>query len=373
MTALRDFEDVLTDVTGGNIKTLQSDFSPAGQFPIVDQGKELIAGFTDDESRVCRADLPVVVFGDHTKCFKFIDFPFCLGADGTKVLRPSNGDDPKYLFHYLRQIKLTDAGYSRHYKYLKEIKIPLPPLAEQRRIAAILDAADALRQQRRQALCLLDQLSQSIFLDMFGDPATNPKGWPSSELSALILHGPQNGIYKPSTSYGEGTPILRIDAFYDGRVTKLDQLKRLSLTDAEIDTYGLLERDLVINRVNSVEYLGKSAIIPPLAEPVVFESNMMRFRINENVALPVYVIQYLQTVYIKSQIKTKTKDAVNQSSINQTDVGSFIVRVPPLALQSRFAGVIAKVEALKPTCQNDYDQMQSLFASLQHRAFRGEL
>ena len=82
------FSDVVADETGGNIKTLQSEFLSEGAYPIVDQGKELVAGFTDDPARLCKAEMPAIIFGDHTKCLKFIDFPFCLGADGTKVLRP---------------------------------------------------------------------------------------------------------------------------------------------------------------------------------------------------------------------------------------------------------------------------------------------
>ena len=83
----------------------------------MDQGKELVAGYTNDESRLCRAQLPVIVFGDHTRCFKYVDFPFCMGADGVKVLRPKIDADVKYLYHYLRQLRLTAGGYDRHFKY----------------------------------------------------------------------------------------------------------------------------------------------------------------------------------------------------------------------------------------------------------------
>jgi len=80
------FDEIFSDETGGNLKTLQSDFAPHGRYPIVDQGKTLIAGYTDDASRLCNVPAPVIVFGDHTRAVKFVDFPFCLGADGTKVL-----------------------------------------------------------------------------------------------------------------------------------------------------------------------------------------------------------------------------------------------------------------------------------------------
>jgi type I restriction enzyme S subunit len=254
------------------------------------------------------------------------------------------------------------------------LDVPLPPLPEQRRIAAILDQADALRAKRREALAQLDGLTQSIFMEMFGDPATNPKAWARLTLNELMdENGPQNGLYKPSTDYGTGIPILRIDAFYDGVVTKLDTLKRVRLSESELSLYGLRFEDIVINRVNSIEYLGKSALIPKLNEHTVFESNMMRFTVMRDVVEPGYVVQFLQTKYIKSQIISCSKNAVNQSSINQQDVKSFQVNVPPLTLQQTFATRIQAVETLKATHQVALAELDSLFACLQHRAFRGEL
>ena len=100
-----------------------------------------------------------------------------MGADGTKVLAPKVESDTKYLYYALTAMEVPAAGYSRHYKYLKKTQIPLPPPAEQKRIAGILDAADALRTKRREALAQLDTLIQSTLLDMFGDPVTNPMAW----------------------------------------------------------------------------------------------------------------------------------------------------------------------------------------------------
>ena len=147
------FDAVIADESGGNVKTPQSEFLPAGRYAVVDQGKELIAGYVNDEARLCRARLPAIVFGDHTRCVKYVDFPFCMGADGVKVLRPKIDADVKYLYHYFRQLRLTEGGYDRHFKYLKRSSVVLPPLPEQRRIAEILDKADALRVKRR-AICL---------------------------------------------------------------------------------------------------------------------------------------------------------------------------------------------------------------------------
>lgn len=289
--------------------------------------------------------------------------------------------DSKYLRHYLDSIVPYLISIARgvaqlniNLGILKDLDIPVPKIAEQRRIASILDQADALRAKRREALAQLDSLTQSIFIEMFGDPATNPKALPRLTLNELMdENGPQNGLYKPSTDYGTGTPILRIDAFYDGVVTKLNSLKRVRLSESELSLYGLRPEDIVINRVNSIEYLGKSALIPKLNEDTVFESNMMRFAVRRDLVEPGFVVQFLQTAFIKSQIMSCSKNAVNQSSINQQDVKSFQVNVPPIALQKIFVNRIQAVETLKSTHMVALAELDTLFASLQHRAFRGEL
>ena len=286
----------------------------------------------------------------------------------------------RYFFHFLlaerRSLLARGRGGTQSnigQGDLKSWKMPLLPLSEQRRIAEVLDRADALRTKRRAALAQLDSLTQSIFLDMFGDPAANPKAWPRIVLGELAVNGFQNGLYKHSSHYGTGTPILRIDAFYDGVVTGLDTLKRLRASASEIETYGLRESDVVVNRVNSIEYLGKSAIVPFLREPVVFESNMMRFAIDRKMALPSYVVAFLQSGFIKRQIGVAAKQAVNQASINQTDVAAFQFNIPPLSVQQTFVDRIIAIEALKTTHRAALAELDALFASLQHRAFRGEL
>lgn len=185
------FTDVVKDVTSGNAKIKQSDYRETGTLPIIDQGQEFFGGYIDDASLACKAQLPVVIFGDHTRVLKFVDTPFALGADGVKVLKPSSEKlDEKFLYHFLRQARIPDnAGYSRHFKFLKRLKIPLPPLKEQKRIAAILDKADAIRRKRQQAIELTDQFLRSVFLNTFGDPTANTKDWkvrPLGEIGEII-------------------------------------------------------------------------------------------------------------------------------------------------------------------------------------------
>jgi type I restriction enzyme S subunit len=180
------FAEVFEDISAGNVKIKQSDYLSEGVIPIVDQGQSLIGGYSNFQDSKCKAELPVVIFGDHTRVVKFIDFPFILGADGVKVLKNKCEADIKYLYYCLKNSKIPDTGYNRHYKFLKELKIPLPPLPIQKKIAAVLEKADDLRRKREEQIKRLDDLLQATFLDMFGDPVTNPKGWPKKKFSQFF-------------------------------------------------------------------------------------------------------------------------------------------------------------------------------------------
>jgi type I restriction enzyme S subunit len=284
----------------------------------------------------------------------------------------------KYVFSgYLLQKLLLSAGGAAQPnlspKSLADMEIPLPPLAEQKRIAAILDKADSLCRKRQQAIQLADQFLRAVFLDMFGDPVTNPKGWEVKTLGELIKSGPSNGLYKHASDYGEGTRILRIDGFYSGALSAQSNMKRVRLNDQELMKYQLQDRSIVINRVNSREYLGKSAFIGDLEEPTVFESNMMNFSVDEKRINPRFLVEQLQTPFIKNQILMSAKDAVNQSSINQQDVKAFNVVVPDLVLQKKFETICTRYAVSKVNHQDSQIKGEQLFYSLSQKAFAGEL
>ena len=243
------------------------------------------------------------------------------------------------------------------------------PLPEQRSIVDLLSRAEGIVRLRREAEKKAAELIPALFNDMFGDPATNPKGWNTASLGELIVNGPTNGLYKHSSFYGTGTPILRIDAFYDGRVTDLANLKRLRVDASELSRFALAKDDLIINRVNSPEYLGKSAWIPELPEPIVFESNMMRFAVDPQRAAPGFVIQLLQTGHAKAHFLANAKHAINQSSINQQDVKSLRVTVPNLDLQKQFCQRCNDIVSIQSQQSTATAKAQAAFDALLSNTF----
>lgn len=290
--------------------------------------------------------------------------------------------DRDYLAFYLRSPDFVNWAVSKtagakmprlSMKLFGEQTIPLLPLPTQRHIAKVLEQADCLRRQAQQMEAELDWLVQALFLEMFGNLFANPKQWPLAELGSLIELGPKNGLYKHSNDYGSGTPIVRIDNFYAGELTDPTNFKRVSLTEAEQEKFGLENHSILINRVNSPEYLGKVALVENLPELTVFESNMMNFTVDQSRINPVFLVTQLGSQFIREQIRKASKDASNQSSINQGDVRAFRVVVPPIAEQNRFARLLASTRHVRNMGSERSSMLEQAFQSLMQRAFNGEL
>lgn len=186
------FSLLFEDLTSSEKKLKQAQYLKQGEYPVIDQGQQLVGGYTNEKALLYREPLPVIVFGDHTRCIKYIDTPFVQGADGVKVLSPTQAIDPRYGYWALTAIQLPDKGYSRHVKFLKSSIFPLAPLNEQRRIVAKLEElfarADACRKRLEQVPRLLKQFRQSVLAAACsGEVTANWRGQEGRSQTALAL------------------------------------------------------------------------------------------------------------------------------------------------------------------------------------------
>ncbi|MCD6162531.1 MAG: restriction endonuclease subunit S [candidate division Zixibacteria bacterium] len=161
-----DFKKVINKISTNGIKLKNIDYHDKGKIPIIDQGQYFIGGYTNNEKNRILIDNPVIVFGDHTKIFKYIDFDFAAGADGIKVIEPQKVFFSKLFYYFCQSIQLPDKGYARHFQYLEKSIIPLPPLPEQHRIVARIEQLftklDAGVEALKKAKALLKQYRQSV-------------------------------------------------------------------------------------------------------------------------------------------------------------------------------------------------------------------
>ena len=366
-----NFSDVVNDITGGNVKFQSSEYLSSGKYPIIDQGEKEIGGYTNEKNIVNRKK-DVVVFGDHTKCLKFIDYDFCLGADGVKVLEPINELDTKFLYFYLSTITLPNVGYSRHFKFLKEIQIPLPPLPIQKRIAEILDAADALRRKDQELLRKYDELAQAIFIDMFGDPVKNEKGWEEKKLSDLFISGPRLGTITPVSVDGI-LPVVRVGELGNLNVA-ISQCKKVKLNDVEKKKYLLQINDILLARaIGSLDHLGKASLIQESNEEIVFDSHVMRLQFDQKKINSFFFYTWLQSkggreIFLQNAGKTAV-----QFNINGNQISQIRINLPEISLQERFTEIVLFVQNQRMKVVIQKKNSDILFDSLLQQAFKGEL
>lgn len=322
-----------------------------------------------------------VLFGKLRPYLRKIALPQQQGCASTELvplLPDTRRLERGYLFHWVRLQTVIDTLMAKNtgarmpradMSVLLDMQIPLPSLEEQRRIVGLLDRAAEIRRRAGAARAKARAIIPALFLDMFGDPTTNPKGWRALSLGDALLEGPQNGLYQPASNYGEGTRILRIDSFDDGSISDQSSLKRLRVDAATLKKFGLRQGDIVINRVNSPPQLGKSVLVPALEEPTLFESNMMRMQVNPELLLPAVVGAMLQLASVRRALIRNAKHAINQSSINQGDVMSVGVFAPPIPLQTLFAENVRRLEATAGALDTAATKAEDLAAALSAEVF----
>lgn len=258
---------------------------------------------------------------------------------------------------------------------LRQIPIPLPmkngkpDLGEQRRIAGILDQADALRRKRRQALQLTDDFLRATFLDLFGDPVTNPKGWEIGTIGDL-LESAKYGTSSKAGATGQ-FPILRMgNITYQGD-WDFKNLKYIDLDDKDQTKYLVHKGELLFNRTNSKELVGKTAVYYE-EEPMAFAGYLVKAIVNDD-ATPEYISAFMNSAYGKATLRGMCKNIVGMANINAKEFQRIKIAKPPKTLQEEFSDIVAQVSANKVKTAKQIRIQDDLFASLQQRAFKGEL
>jgi type I restriction enzyme, S subunit len=335
-------------------------------------------GLRESPARLIPADSVLVVVRSgvlkHSLPVAINRVPVALNQD-MKALSAGSRLHPEYLAHYLRAITPVILRWVRAttadnfpVQKLRELPLPLPPLTEQRRIAHILDQADALRSKRRQALAHLDALTQSIFLDMFGDPVSNPKGWPNPTLGKLQTFQQYGPRFYNETYSAEGVRIVRITDLNEAGGLDFSAMPRMAVTPQEREKYALRAGDLIFARSGSV---GKVAVIRAGDPVCIAGAYFIAMRFDAAVE-PLYARAVLTSPAIRAVVAKQSRQAVQQN-FSGPALRRLPMPVPPLHLQRRFVRIANTIDMLRTTHRSSLAQLNALFSSLQHRAFRGEL
>lgn len=359
----KPFEDCI-EKSKKTKQLMTSDYQPDGSYPIISQEASLISGYTDDADYVNHYDCPVIVFGDHTRVLKYVDFDFAVGADGVKILIPNATLNAKFLLNYLTWYKIPNLGYSRHYKLLKDISVPIPPIADQQRIVAELDCLNEMIALKQEQLKEFDKLAQSIFYDMFGDPVTNEKGWNVIELGTkcevtsfkrvLIEDVVDSGV-----PFIRGTELMALSKATKGEKIEFTlfitpehyaQVKAIS----GVPAVG----DLLIPSINSE---GNIWILDTDEPRYYKDGRVLWVHVNHD-AYTSEALKFIMHILLK---KTYSLMATGATF---AELKLFVLRelktiLPPLALQQQFAEKIQAIEAQKELVKKSIAEIQQLLDS----------
>ena len=257
-------------------------------------------------------------------------------------------------------------------KTLNETRIPLPPLEEQKRIAAILDAADDLRAKRRESLAQLDALLQSTFLDMFGDPVTNPMGWEEralKETKSKVQIGPFGSLLHKEDYLTDGVPVVNPMHIVSGKIQAGGEQTVSEHKAATLSNYRLEGGDVVMGRRGE---MGRCAVVSDVEVGMLCGTGSLYFRPDPSELSPLFLAWLLSSASMKRHLDGLSQ-GVTMPNLNQNMINNLRIALPPLDLQRRFAAIVDSVEQQKAKQRAHLDELDTLFASLQSRAFKGEL
>lgn len=251
---------------------------------------------------------------------------------------------------------------------VNDLEVPIPSLAEQRRIAEILDKADALRAKRRAALAQLDTLTQSIFLDMFGDPVRSPK-WPLKPLASVIetlRYGPR---FYNETYTADGVPIARITDLGEDGTLDFPSMPRLAVNAEDFEKFRLRRGDVIFARTGAT--VGKTAVVRD-GDPDCIAGAYFIVMHFANTLEPLYVRSALNSPSIRAIVARRSRQAAQQN-FSGPALRELPIPLAPLSVQRQYVARLRKVEQVAKQHTMTKQYLDALFASLQHRAFRGEL
>ena len=364
-------------------KVKKQDYSPSGKYPIIDQSQDFIAGYSDDEALVYRGTLPVVIFGDHTRIFKYVDFPFISGADGTKVLLPDQKFvHPKYYYYALLNLDIPSKGYNRHFKLLKEQVMPIPPLPEQRAIAHVLSTVRQAIDATEGYIVAARELKRSMMKHLFtygpvpvheADQVTlkdteigkMPEAWDVKRIGELADIKTGGTPLRSNPNYWDGNiPWVKTGEINYNIITKTEEYiteEGFQNSSAKMIPVGTLLMAMYGQGVTR----GKVAI---LGIEATLNQACAAFYLSDNIS-PKFLFYYFSHDY--ERIRNMGHGA-HQKNLSATILKNLLVAIPPCQQQIDIFRFLNKIDNKINAEIQRKEALEMLFHSLLHHLMTGK-
>jgi len=342
-------------------KVRQQDYKELGKYPIVDQGQNHIAGYWEEAEDLYQGDLPVIIFGDHTRIFKFVDFPFVCGADGTKVLVPNTSlFTPLFFYFVLSNLDIPSRGYNRHYSLLKEKQIIRPPLPEQQKIAAVLSAVQSAKEKTEQVIKGARELKKSLMKHLF---TYGPV--PLNEAENVPLKETEIGLVPEAWDV---KPLVDVATLQRGK--DLPKQKQIPGPYPIVGSSGILgyHNESVCAGLGVVT--GRSGSIGKLTyvEEDYWPHNTGLYVKDFHDNNPKFIYYLLHLLDFK-----KYATGVSVPTLNRNFIHSALLSLPPISTQQKIASILSAVDEKIEAEENKKKALEELFKTLLNILMTGKL
>ena len=374
--------------TDSKKKIKQKDYLVKGKLAVVDQGQELIGGYTNDVEKSYSGALPIAIFGDHTRCIKFVDFPFAQGADGVKVLRPKPFYLPKAFYYALQSVNIPNLGYRRHFPLFNKFSIPLPPFAEQQRIVdrieslfAKLDEAKEKAQavvdsfETRKAAILHKAFTGELTAKWREEHGVRMESWERCALSDVCTVNPKKADTKdlPDELEVSFFPMPALSEIY-GEITN-PQTRLLKEVRSGFTNFS--EGDVVFAKITPCMENGKSAVVGKLVNDIGYGTTEFFVLRCSDRLYNRFLYHLVRDKLFRDKAKAVMAGAVGQQRVPKRYLETYKLNLPKFNEQREIVrildGSFAKEQQTKETAEAVLDQIDLMKKSILARAFRGEL
>lgn len=386
----KDLKNLFKKISSNGLKIKQKDYLPEGLHPVIDQGQELIGGYYNDDKLLIPSEPPYIIFGDHTKVKKYINFKFIAGADGVKVLKPHDFIEPKFLYYSLFTINIPDKGYARHFQFLEQKEIFIPLKDEQQAIVTKLEELfselEKGKEQLEKAQQQLKVYRQAVLKWAFEGKLTNkdvkegelPEGWDYSDLGNFIRKIQAGKSFKceerPPKANEVG--VIKVSSVTWGEFDE-EESKTILTNDRFNPNFLIREGDFLFSRANTIELVGACVLVKRITKQLMLSDKVLRFLFKDDL-LNTYVLYFLKSKRGREEIEFhSTGNQDSMRNIGQNRIGQIRIPICQIKEQSK---VVQEIESrlsvcdkLEETINNSLKQVETLRQSILKQAFGGKL
>lgn len=360
---------IKTSISKAN-QILASEINVNGKYPVIDQGQSYIAGYSDTEEKVVNDGLPYVIFGDHTRIIKYVDFPFIIGADGTKVLKPKSEYNTKFYYYALLSLNIPNRGYNRHFTILKEKFIPKPPLPEQQKIAAVLSTVQRAIELQNELIERTTELKKSMMHKLFTEGVKGesqketeigmvPESWEVVEFSEMVIY-----TSKPRNLSVE-YPVLFIPMeLLSDRVI---YITKTEIRDRVSSGTFVFNGDLLLAKITPSFENGKQGIVKVDAEYSYATTEVIAFKEKDRVSDKLFLFYWLKKNDVRNDLAGKMEGSTGRQRLNKPVLDKKLIPKPSCEEQIEIARILYSIDnKIEQHCVKK-SKLEELFRTLLHQ------